>query len=447
MQAQRAEAEAGRGTGTLTARYVAALATVAVLSIAGQVLVQAILDTHAADSRVINLAGRQRMLSQQLVKTALIPVRTGDARAPAPDLPELFAEWTRVHHGLRSGDRERGLPGKSSAQVAAAFARLEASFQGMRAALVDLMEGRPAEHAVARLLEHEPAFLRGMDEIVGLYERESSARVRTLQRVELALLCLVLLTLLLEGLFVFRPAVRRIRETVARLRRDIAERRQLEKELLVVAEREQTRIGMDLHDGLCQHLAGLAIMTRTLANQMAQGKLADPRDIEPELSSVARLTQEGLAMARQIARGLFPEVLMEKGLKAALEQACAMAESLYKQVECTCDVRLGELDIDRDTAFQLFRIAQEALGNAIRHGKADRVELSLVALAGRELCLRIVDNGVGLPEGQTPSTSTGIGLRSISTRARTIGAVLTIEPAQPTGTVVECRLDLVATTG
>jgi signal transduction histidine kinase len=439
----------------LTAKYVAALATVAVLSLTGQVLVQAILDTHAADSRVINLAGRQRMLSQQLVKTALVSVRAEPQSAAAPGLPELFAEWTRVHRGLRFGDHERGLPGHNSQEVEAAFARLETSFQAMRLALDDITDGltdglapgRPLAlvPAIARLLDHESAFLHGMDEIVSLYERESSARVRSLQRVEITLLCLVLLTLLLEGWFVFRPVVKRIRATVARLEGDIAERRQLEKELLVVAEREQTRIGMDLHDGLCQHLAGLSIMTRTLANQMAQGKLSEPKEIEPELSSLARLTQEGLAMARQIARGLFPEVLMEKGLAAALEQACAMAESLYKQVACPCEVDIDGIAIDQDTAFQIFRIAQEALGNAIRHGKADKVELSLVALAGRELVLRIVDNGVGLPEDRTPATSPGIGLRSISTRARTIGAALTIEAAQPTGTIVECRLVLNAT--
>lgn len=534
----------GSSTRTLTARYVAALATVAALSIAGQVLVQTLLTTHEADSRVINLAGRQRMLSQRIVKNALTLGNASTRQERIQELQHLTAEWARVHEGLRHGDVAQGLPGRNSVGVAATFRAIDASFAAMMSAVSELLHDPDNAHAaIERLLAHEVVFLDGMDKIVSLYERESRQRVRTLQRVELGLLMLVLVTLLLEGLFVFRPTVGRIHRAMTILRqsesekaailrampdmllrvdttgvvreayqpegaplaerslvgrtieqvfveqvfdgpearsccehlrnamakgqdtrfeyqqqrggttryfevrlvpygesdallivRDLTERRRLEMEILDISEREQARIGQDLHDGLCQHLAGLAFMARSVANQAQHGKGIDKQ----ELSSLADLVQQGLVLARQMSRGLYPAVLVERGLGAALSELATMASTLHK-VSCIAHVELECQSLDQSVAFQLYRIAQEALTNAIRHGHASDITLSIAMVDGW-LTMRIQDNGTGLPRREETPTTGGMGLRSMATRARMIDARLEIGAREPSGTVVECRL-------
>ena len=528
-------------TGRLSARYITALSAVAILSIAGQVLVQAVLTTHESDSRIINLAGRQRMLSQRIVRTAMLATRASDPGEHLAELRTLTDDWRAGHQGLREGDDSRGLPGDNSAAVRAEFDALEDSYQAMSSA-VDAVLATPgtATEAIGLMLTHDTEFLRGMDRIVSLYERESSAKVRVLQQVELGLLALVLLTLLLEGLFVFRPAVRRIRDTVGSLRRseaetaailsaipdsllrvdhtglidaayvpppdaghpvvgqplstvvgpqhqttwaarlesaiargeetsfeyhgenpaaytearvvpcapdqalvilrDITERRELEKELLVVAEREQNRIGQDLHDGLCQHLAGLAILARTLNDRVEQGKVDDATTLAPELGSLADLLQDGLVTARELARGLFPEVLVERGLPAALQDICTTASHLHK-VACSCTIDIGDLQLEQSTSFQLYRMAQEAVANAVRHGKAARIDLS-ITVEDDHLLLQVLDDGTGMSSAERARTDSGIGLRSMMTRARTIGATLRIEDNLPSGVKITCRLPL-----
>lgn len=529
---------------TLRTRYVAALAAIALLSITGQVLVQTNLITQESDSAVINLAGRQRMLSQRIVKTALImaaPNAPPERRALLSELIDLHADWTSAHERLQNGDAA-----DNSDAVNAAFADIERSYRGMSAAVQTMVRlGGRDPAAIARLLSLEAEFLRGMDRVVSLYEHESSARVRFLQRVEFGLLGLVLLTLLLEGVFVFRPAERRIRDTLERLRagqaekaailsaipdtlvrvnrdgvidtayapssdasglrpgasldalldertmsrclrsidhtietgdetafdyqrqtgsalthlearlvpcepeqallilRDITVQRKLERELLRAAERERTRIGQDLHDGLCQHLAGLAILAQTMRTQVDQKKVTDAHALSSDLNTLADLLHQGLQTARQMSRGLFPQVLVERGLADALYEVCAMVRSLHK-VQCACHIDIDGVQVDDEIAFQLYRMAQEAVGNAIRHGRAGQVELSLVK-ERQELCLRVIDDGVGVDADAAASAvkpTGGIGLRSMSMRARAIGAEFSIHANPPAGTQVVCRLPL-----
>ena len=201
-------------------RYVLALASVALLSIGGQVLVQLALARQHSDAHLINIAGRQRMLSQKLTKSALAMLVEQDTAGTGPRIAELRATlelWERSHLGLQLGDPQLELPGQNSHAVAVMFAGLEASHQRMvaavRATLSNPSEAQQRDSARV-LLASEPAFLKGMDAIVFQYDSEANSRVAGLKRVELGLMLVTLLILAAEGLFVFRPAVKHLRQVI-----------------------------------------------------------------------------------------------------------------------------------------------------------------------------------------------------------------------------------------
>ncbi len=229
----------------LTARYVVALSVVGLLSILGQVLVQFALMRQSSDSRVINIAGRQRMLSQKLSKAALAIQVATDPAVRRERLIELQSAGTlceRSHLGLLRGDAEMNLPGTNSAEVNRMFTEIEPHHQAMLEAAKGLLaaaaregSGSPAGSDTARfvdrILAEEAAFLVGMNEIVFQYDREARARIDRLKQVELMLLSTTLIVLLLIGLVLFRPVVRKIGRTIAALERTDGELRRLNEEL------------------------------------------------------------------------------------------------------------------------------------------------------------------------------------------------------------------------
>ena len=196
---------------SLTARYVLALSLIALLAVSAQVLVQHTLQRQATDSREVNLAGRQRMLSQRIAKHALAAQAAAD---PAPALARLRAdvdEWAAVHRGLLGGDAGRGLPGVRHPEIRASLDSLSGPVAAVADAAGRLGDGGQTAsqraRAVADLLAAEQAFLPHMDRVVFALDRQSAAGIRTLRVGEGVLLALTLLVLLLEARYVFRPAV------------------------------------------------------------------------------------------------------------------------------------------------------------------------------------------------------------------------------------------------
>lgn len=217
------EARGGSPGRRLTRLYVAALSTVALLSIGAQALIQWQLSNGESDSRVINVAGRQRMLSQRLTKCALVlQADTEDQQPARVELAETLDAWARAHRGLREGDAELGLPGRNSPHTERLFAQIAPAFKVMQAAAAELLatpaETPPPAAAVSAIRGSEADFLRGMDEIVSRYVLEAELKVTRLRRIESAILALTIGVLVAEGLLIFRPAVERIEATVHRQR-------------------------------------------------------------------------------------------------------------------------------------------------------------------------------------------------------------------------------------
>ena len=222
----------------------------------------------------------------------------------------------------------------------------------------------------------------------------------------------------------------KVRQRTASLTQEMSERQRLESELLRVSEREQRRIGHDLHDGLCQHLTATALAGKVLAERLASQSLPETTDA----NQVVGLVENGITMARDLAHGLHPVVLEEQGLITALEQIMA---NLAKTTKLSCEFHCeGSIDIsDEAVSSHLYRIVQEGVANAIRHGKAKSISISLSEWGGATR-LAVEDDGIGLPENGP--NSDGLGIRIMKHRAAMIGGSLSVEPALTGGTVVTC---------
>jgi PAS domain S-box-containing protein len=211
---------------------------------------------------------------------------------------------------------------------------------------------------------------------------------------------------------------------------DRTERKQLEKAILEASGREQRRIGQDLHDGLGQDLTGIAFMSKVQEQKLAEKSL-------PEAASAAKivdLVNEAINTTRQLARGLLPVLSDSHGLMSALQEWASEVEKLF-HIECRFECDDPVLNLDDAVATHLYRVAQEAVHNAIKHGRATHVVISLAA--GRdEAVLKVLDDGSGIPDVH-PNQS-GMGLRIMNYRAGMIGGSLRIERVAGNGTLVAC---------
>ena len=209
-------------------------------------------------------------------------------------------------------------------------------------------------------------------------------------------------------------------------------RRRAERQLLEVSEREQQRIGQDLHDGLCQRLTGIAYMASDLQARLGRKSL-------PETAIAARiaeLSRETSVQARQIARGLNPVKVGSVGLIAALNELAASIRSMFSIV-CRFECRHRILLRDHEMAVHLYRIGQEAIHNAITHGKASEIVVSL-SREPEGIVLSVKDNGRGL--SGVSSSGDGMGFENMSYRARAIGAQLEFAPRERGGTIMKCAV-------
>lgn len=534
-------------TDPLTKRYVVALSMVALLSICGQVIVQFALSRQQVDSAFVNIAGRQRMLSQRVTQLTLRLYQSVDRAERArlrADLAQVLDGWQAAHRALREGDAAVGTTATPSDTVNALLAQVGHDLNTMTraaqaVATADGVAPTTASAQLAVLLAHEVTFLERMDAIVFRAADEAAERVITLRVIELILLTLVLTTLTVEGVFIFRPAVRAVTDALARLKasttaltaieqqksaliaalpdllirvdaqgrcvetlttpttwtaqaqamcplpgdplspalaqvvqtalaeghasteicldhgprelalelrmvaldrtealvlaRDVSDLRSVERAVLDASEAVRRDVGRELHDGLCQDLAALHIMTRRAADRAARG------DTPPagQLAQLSDLVEHTLESGRRLSRGLYPIDLDDGGLTNALRGLCQRVGTAHGQ-QIEADV-MDALTLSPPVALHLYRIAQEALGNAMGHAQAARVQLQLVRTPDA-IELHICDDGHGrLP---SPAQSPGLGLRSMRYRAQLVHATLTVRAQPGTGTRISCILPL-----
>jgi signal transduction histidine kinase len=222
----------------------------------------------------------------------------------------------------------------------------------------------------------------------------------------------------------------RLASTVAILKGEVEQRRRLEIELLTAVETERQRIGQDLHDDLCQRLGAIALLTGSLAREVS---VLD-EELGGKVGKIPSLVTETIESCRNVSRGLHPVTLASAGLPAALAELAARVPA---------DVKFHwphseRIDFEPMLALHLYRIAEEAVTNAVKHAGAKSITIGLAIVAGRPV-LEIADDGKGI--GQKLKTE-GMGLRNMEYRANVIGGDLTIEARKGGGTCVRCALPL-----
>lgn len=225
-----------------------------------------------------------------------------------------------------------------------------------------------------------------------------------------------------------------LRKANDELRREITARHRLEREILEISEREQQRIGQDLHDDLGQRLVGIAYLSEVLAN----GLTAAGSPEAEHAAKISSLLKNALALTRSLARGLHPVALKSGGLMAAMADMAERTSEIF-QIECTFSGRIDDSLLPDTVATHLYRIAQEAVTNAVNHGKATHIDISLEHLepaGGHRLCVH--DNGSGMPR-LNPRRS-GMGLRIMRYRADVIRAQLLIKNHPDGGTLISCDI-------
>jgi two-component system, LuxR family, sensor kinase FixL len=219
-------------------------------------------------------------------------------------------------------------------------------------------------------------------------------------------------------------------DQVFALVRDVTDRKLLQREILEITNRERVQIGQDLHDGLGQHLTGITFLTRALENKLTALGLAEATDA----AEINRLVMEALSQTRNLARGIFPVELEESGLVQALKELAATVEKLFT-ITCVVEIEDKLVIRHRGAENHLFRLAQEAINNSVKHGKAKKVVVGLKR-ADEKIVLSIADDGVGF--GTEEPKSSGLGLRIMNYRAQKIGALLEIQSNPSGGALLTC---------
>jgi PAS domain S-box-containing protein len=218
------------------------------------------------------------------------------------------------------------------------------------------------------------------------------------------------------------------------LRIEMADRKRLERRVLESTEREQQRIGQDLHDGLCQLLAGIKFRAASLEAELRQRDLPQAG----ELREIEKLISQAIHQGHGLARGLNPVQLPRQGLGTALKALAASVEAAFG-VACVCDFTRPVGIADQVAANHLYRIVQEAIHNAIKHGRARTITIRLRKDAGG-LALTIKDDGAGLPA--ETDHEPGMGLQNMRARADMMGASFDIRSGDTGGAEVTCFLPI-----
>lgn len=453
-------------SGRLTLMYVAALSTVALLTIGAQFLIQRQLDTGESDSRVINIAGRQRMLSQRIAKAAL-QLATGPEsteQASRRELAEATDEWSLSHRGLQFGDDARGLPGHASRDIVELFASIEPHYQVIREAAEKLAAGVVPEkrsEAVTAIQQNESAFLSGMDRVVSQYVQEAEARVNRLRRLELAILATTLAVLLVEGRFVFRPAIRQIVDTVARLdavRRRLTSAKEEAERANAAKTRFLANVSHELRTPMTAVL-GMTELARTTSDRAKRDHFLSI--VEEAGESLLGLLDDLIDMSRidadrvEIAAAPFDPVETVLRVEAMMNPG-----AVERGVRLTSDTaRCGARRVLGDQR-RVQQVLLNLVGNALKWTERGEVTIACESVPAddrrADLRFRVSDTGVGISEadrgrvftafarGEHPTATgrDGIGLGlAISRRlAEAMGGGLDLQSELGRGTIVTLTL-------
>ncbi|MCX6213110.1 ATP-binding protein [Spirosoma sp.] len=478
----------------LTRFYMIALTVIAVLSISGLLFIKQTISNHYDDSRVVNVAGRQRMLSQRLTKLALLRIE-GLATADSVAYDSLLRSWSQSHIQLRNGrlNMEKVYTVRKSKLLDNMLTRIEPVFQAIYAGFtrINNPQTTPADKkaALQAVLRDEFTYLQQMNDIVFQVDTESFERVRGLERIEWVLTFATLLTLLIEGLFIFRPVVNHTKNVIQRLARSqkalqmanshleianheleatnqnlahtnrklvetqqellrtteekyqlqLAEENVRSAALLEGQEEERRRFARELHDGIGQMLTGLKLH----AEKLKSTSFADEKQ-KYRFAELCDLIADTIQTTRQVSYNLMPSTLSDFGLGSTL-RLLAEQSTRSTGVQVLFSGPTDARRLNQAMEIGLYRIAQEALHNAVKYAEAQTIKI-ILQQSPQKLELAIEDDGKGFVMKTSPKDDKLLpsinGLQNMRTRTRLLNGEFSITSKPKKGTKVRVRVNL-----
>lgn len=456
----------------LTRYYIVALTLIAVLTVSGLFLVRRTINNLNHDSRVVNVAGRQRMLSQRLTKLAILQTE----KIPTSDsvkIDSLLVMWKVSHEQLLRGKMkmESEFTVLKSDSLINMYRNLEPVFQTIYKNLLIVnsksVSDNEKKKALQTILATEPIFLKQMEVIVFQFDKESYRRIRILEQIEWILDILTLLVLLAEGVLIFRPVVNTTRRAVRLLaasedairiankklkianiqliraqddlvkseeekyQLQLAENRIRASALIEGQEEERKRFALELHDGIGQMLTGLKLQ----AEKLKQMQFDDEKQ-RIRFDKLVALIQDTIQTTRQVSFNLMPSVLSDFGLSAALNLLCQQTQET-SGIPVNYSGTSHRLELGKTMEIGLYRIAQEALNNAVKHSESDNIKIKLEQNTNR-IFLEIEDDGKGFLisnlKNKNGSFLTQNGIENIRTRTQLLNGEMKIISKVDTGT-------------
>lgn len=467
----------------LTRLYMVALIVVALLSLFGQVQIQRSLNESSDDAHVVNLAGRQRMLSQRLCKMAILLTNKQQFAEEAAfyenDFTETLNLWVKCHYGLKNGklDLDKTYLVKNSTEIQRLFIEIEPKFKviSTNAELVAQKKYTTERgHAITKnMLTNEREFLKIMDKIVSQYDTEAEARVAYVKQIELILFGLTILTLVLEAFLIFTPLVKYVKEIIHRItesenelqvknqqleetneqlistQKDLVKATE-EKYLLIRKEdntrstaliegqeEERKRLARELHDGIGQMLTGLKLDSEQLKSLPFVNEKQRKSFEEHQ-----KLIDETIEATRTVSFNLMPSVLTDFGLSSAIR---LLLERTAKGAEFKASFNdlTENITIPNKIENNLYRITQETLNNIMKHAKARQVSITLSNEKSKYITLSVIDDGKGFDMKKTKKSRVGgNGLGNLQTRVRLLNGTIKIESEVGKGTSIFVKIPL-----
>lgn len=215
---------------------------------------------------------------------------------------------------------------------------------------------------------------------------------------------------------------------------DISDRRRLEREILRISEEERQNLGQDLHDGLGQMLTGIHLISKNLAHKLESN--GDP--CADEVQNISELVKEADEYAKALAHGLVHIDFKEEGLNTALKQLVKQVEKLFN-INCSLRIRQDSKRPNEMQGMHLYRIAQESISNAVKHGKANNITIDLKVDNG-SLQLAVIDDGIGFSESHQKKKKTGMGINIMRYRANILSGRIEIFETENEETKVVCTI-------
>ncbi|UBM57349.1 histidine kinase [Marinilongibacter aquaticus] len=460
----------------LTWQYIIALSIVALLSVFGQVLIQISLLESADNSHVINLAGRQRMLSQRLTKMTVLKALSTEVWDSA-SFSECLADWRRIHVGLRDNKLIDGkrFEVNNSEEIKSLFEEITPFYNTMVSIFEQVEKGEvPNQEMQINLLMNEEQFLAGMDKIVFEYDTKATKKVDRLRAFEFLILLLTLLTLFIEYIFILNPLARYVRKVILQfirsekrlqeaneqlslsnkmlrktqndLERATIERYELKRKedqtrtaaLLEGQEEERKRMSQEIHDGLGQMLTGM---------KLALGRLKSPEmpeKFQKAYAHVNLLLQDTIESSRAISFNLMPTALNDFGIESALK-ILIQQSNIGSKTKFEVEVQNPGRRYGHKVEVALYRIAQEALNNILKYAKASKAKVSLLEKDGM-LEFSITDNGTGFDVQELKRSRQSLihnGLENMKSRVALLNGTFKLTTIKGEGTDIFIKLPLI----